>query len=345
MKLLVMAMVMMIAVFTGCSEIGPVNGQNTNAAWSPAVAKGSLLVIDEKNRVLKVLNPATGAVSNVFNVSNAGNDIQISGNYAYLLSSTDGKLFRLDLSNGGASATHSFPAGANPYNLAIGGGRVYVSLSVSNQLCVLDQEALTVVTNVALPAGGYPEGVALEGGYVYLTSFDLYVYSVNRLYALRTNDFSLAGTVTVQSNPQSVTADAAGRIWTACSGAYITTNSANWSGYYSGGGLSLSTAPSGSSSDSFVGSQFFFAAADAGSLYVLDSAYGSSASGLNVIGTNGARVTNLMAGKDLKNVVFDALYLWVPEYWDKTVTWKIRKSDWSIAGVYSNIGGGVCALY
>lgn len=303
------------------------------------VPHGVLLAIDEANQALNVLNLADGTLTNCAVLGASPNDVEVSGDYAYVAASLDGTLTRLDLSNGNVT-TLSFASGANPYNLAVDGSRIYVTLSAANALAVVDAASMKIVTNVSLGGTGYPEGVAFDGSYVYLATCDGWSggYGNGRVTVLDKTTFALVTNVALADNAQSVAVGADGRVYAACTGAY---NGTTWS--YEGGGLYRIDPSDFGVTNLAADTQVFEVKAYGGLVYALDSAWGTTKLGLTVWSTNGPFVTNLLAGSDLKGLDFDSGHVYVTSAYGGTDAYSIDRSDWSV-GTISGVGGGDAAL-
>lgn len=338
MKRFVMALTALF-VLNACAEMPVDNPDDTN---STPVNRHCLLAIDEKNEVLNRIDLDTFAMTQVAVLGTAANDIEISGDYAYVAVSMEYKLLRIDLVNGGIISL-TFDPGANPYNLAVAGGRIYLSLSAANAFAVVDASSMTLLTNIALPSPGYPEGVAVDETNIYIATCDGYAgsYANGRIAVLDRKTLTFVTNVPVADNAQSVSAGADGRVFAACTGAMDT----NW--IYCGGGLFGIDRDTYAAAAVETNVQLFVVKRDGGFIYAIDSPYGATCMGLVVYSTNSSRVTNLLPGANLKGLDFDEGRIYVSSgsytYASENVT-IFSKSDYSMT-VVSNVFGGDIALW
>lgn len=325
-------------IFSSCAVLDGSSSSSLPAGFSPFVDKGSLLVVNEAGMVLNAVNPAALSAKQVTYVGSAANDIEVAGDYAFVISSLDHGIFRLDLSNGGAIQAKSLKTGygdsPNPYNLAVDGGRVYITMWNSNRLAVLDAETLALITNVSLPGTASPQGVAVYGGRIYIAG----TYTADSLTVLDAATYAVITNFNPGPNPQSVWADAAG-VYLACTGTY------NFSTYaYEGGGLYRLDPATYALTAIETNVQVFTVKAGQGRIYALDSAWGTSVSGLRVYSTNGAFITNVLAGSDLKGLSFGGGFVYVTAGYGSAGAWRVNPADWGLTAL-SNFGGGDCAFY
>jgi len=217
-KWMLIASAMFIVCLSACSETGTLNtglnGSSSSSAtgFTPAVAKGSLLVLDQANQALKAINLATGTITNLLTFPDKEpNDIQIDGNYAYVADSECGKLFRVDLSNGGSTSL-SLPPYSNPDDIAIGSNQIFVTLAVSNMVSVISKSSYTLLTNINLDSDSYPEGIVVGNGNIYVASCGYLAwgnpgnYTNSRITILSESDYSVVSNVPCSQDPESLQA-------------------------------------------------------------------------------------------------------------------------------------------
>ena len=96
-----------ILFLNSCSE-----GLSDKVNNTPSVSHGSLLLVDEANKVLKSFKFG-GDVSTVGDVGNAANDILIDGDNAYIAVSVDNKLLRISLNDTKNRTALSLGTGSN----------------------------------------------------------------------------------------------------------------------------------------------------------------------------------------------------------------------------------------
>ncbi len=344
-------LVPLLPLLFACSEIGD---DNTDTNSNP-VRRGSLLVIDEKDQLLNRLDLGDLELSRIAVVGSAANDIEIDDHYAYVVNSLNSSLYLYDLSNGGV-LTVVFPssgypdyANRNPYNLAVDSNLIYVTMSAGNSLTVVDKATLSILTDVALPSPGYPEGVAFDAGRIYVATSAGFLgfgdpgnQSNSRVVVLSKQDYATEAQIPVLRNPQSVAVSPDGRVYAACTGLY---NTNTWA--YEGGGLVAVEPAAGATNLVETDVQFVTVKADGAYLYAIDDGWDPFGLGLVIYSTNGLRVTNLLAGQNLKGLDFDGerIYLSSSAYtYGPECAYFVAKSNYAVT-VISNVPGGDAALW
>jgi len=327
---------------SGCSE-----GLQEEQSISRAVKKGSILVINEVAQVLNCIDPDDHTISQVSYVGNSANDIEIDGDFAYVLASQNNTIFKIDLKNGGFIKTLSliedYTSLPSPYNQAIDSNNIYISFWENGKLGIVDKSSFSLKKSVILGSSSYPEGVAVDSNYVYvaLTYYNGGSYSDRKVAIVDKNSYQIITNINVLTNPQSVAMDKNGALWVACTGYY---NTNIW--LYEKGGLTkivkvgeIFTANTVNQDASYYVVKF-----DGDRIYAIDSLYSTTASGLNVYLLDGTKVTNILAGKNLKGIDFDNNYIYVSEAYGGNSVYIINKNTYSITTI-NNTGGGDLALY
>ncbi len=191
-------------------------------------------VIDEQSETLTRINTHTWEVEkNIVYLGQAANDIEIdrANDWAFVVSSLDNRLFKIDLSSGSIDV-YKFPAGSNPYNLCLDETNVYVTLSVSNQVVVIEKSTMATVTQFAISGVNYIEGIKRRGNYLYVLDTGYkgaFTYTNGTLYVYKIPDFSLYKTVGLGTNSQSLDIDTSdGEIYVVCTGDYGSVKGEVW---------------------------------------------------------------------------------------------------------------------
>lgn len=325
-----------------CSE-----GLNNVILNSNPIQKGSILLIDEANQILNCINPLTKAVFQISYVGNAANDIEIDNDTAYIVASLNDTLFKIDLKNGGfiktLSLVQNFGSRPNPWNVAYDDSNIYVSLCSSNQIVVINKSNYSISRFLDLSISGCTAGITADNQYLYISSFkSIYETDQNcKVLIIDKTSFSEITNISVESNPQSITLDENGNLWAACTGRY---NTSLWS--YEGGALLKLIKNNSSFSVVTILSniQVWIVKYNNGNIYALDSKFGITKSGLNILTTNGNYITNLLENKDLKGLAFDESHIYVSDGYGGSCVYIINKNDYTI-DIISNVGGGDLAFY
>ena len=316
-----------IAVSIALASCGPVESISSTAVL---VEKGSILVIDEANQVLKAVNLSNGTVSQIAYVGNAANDIEIDGDNVYIAASLNHTLLKINLSNG---ITHAlrFPGSPNPYNLRISDGRVYVTQLSSNMVSVVDKNTMALLTNIVLQTGGNPEGIIVtENIYVATSAGYASGYSNSHIEVYNTSTYAFVTNIPTAKNPQSL-CNYGGTIFVAATGAYD-----------GSGKVQQLNGNVASDLPGIASTQPAFLAYKNNKLFVIDSTYGSEK--LIVADSSGNVITALLAGKNLKGISFDNSYAYLSEGYGGNSAYRCSLADYSIT-TYTNTGGGDCVYY
>lgn len=327
--------VLVVLVLGSCAE----NLADKDTSTAPE--KGSFLVIDENNKVLNQVSIADKTVKKLMAVGSAANDIEIDGNFMYIIYSMDNMITKVNLTNGFMDGLISFDGSPNPYAMSIDGNKIYVSLAVSNQLSVIDATSFAITTNIDLSTPGYPEGVAYDANNIYVATSAGYFpgYTDSRVVVLAKSNYGIVTNISVATNPQSVAVDANGDVFVACTGKGFP---------YSSGGL-MRIQPSANYATNMISNdiQVDTVKYNNGKLYALDNSWGTTKSGLMVFSTNGDFITNIFAGVGLKGLDFDDTRIFLSHAYSTVPTncYFIDKSDYSTIATIANAGGGDAVLY
>ncbi len=317
---------LLVIILYSCSEV-PANS-NSSSSEGAGVPKNSFLVIDEANMYLKYYNLSTEEVGSIVEVGNAANDIEIDGDFAYIVVSTDNKLLKIDLRNKSLS-TLSFPSGSNPYNLVIDSDKIYVTLSVSNKLSVVSKSSFSIVTNIDLKTPGYPEGVRFDSNKIYIATSSGWnnSYTESRVEIYSRSDYSFITNISLTyRNPQGLWIDGSD-LYIACTGSYDGTGKA----------LKMSTTDYSVSELSIPSTNATFVAKFGTNICVIESLWGGSG---GIFINN----TNLLVGKGLKEGIAEKDgFIYVSEAYGGTKSYRINLSDYSITEI--PLGGGDIAIY
>ena len=140
------------------------------------------------------------------------------------------------------------------------------------------------------------------------------------------------------TNPQSVAFDDSGNIYVACTGYY---NTNTWA-YENGGLVKIGTNYNATTIVSNV--NFFNVDYYNGKVYALDSKWGTSKTGLNIISNDSIITNGILSGKDTKGIAFDSDYFFVSEGYGGNNVYRIDYNSYKIDTI-SNTGGGAIAVY
>jgi YVTN family beta-propeller protein len=326
-KLSILLTLFLLTVIFSCSEV-PKSGNYTPPQ------KPSLLIIDEANKILKSYDLTTKEIKTVSEVGKAANDIEVDGDYAYIVVSLDNKLLKINLLNLETEVL-SFADGSNPYNIAIDTDRIYVTLSVSNQLSVISKANFSIITNINLKTPGYPEGVIFDSEKIYIATSDGFnsSYSNSRIEIYKKDNYAhLTNIELTIKNPQSLCIDGSS-LYIACTGEYNG----------SGGVLKMNTQDYSISNLNSPATNAMYLIKVNDKLFVVESSLGGEG-GIYIHNLGGASITHTLAGKSLKGMAYDNGYLFTSEGYYGSKTYKVNISSLSTEEEI-NAGGGDIAIY
>jgi YVTN family beta-propeller protein len=164
------------------------------------------------------------AVTDVFKLANSrslgdlGNDIAISGNYAYMVINNSDKIEVMDPTTALSAGTVYFPSGTSPYRIAFytPGNVAYVTDLYTNSVSVVNLSANTVISQDTITVGANPYGIAYANSQIFVANSG---YGAgNSVSIIDASSRKVVKTITVGAGPTEVEPDGAGNIWVACPG-------------------------------------------------------------------------------------------------------------------------------
>lgn len=219
------------ALVAGCSD-----NSNTVGSVADQVPDNQYLFFIRgfSNQSLGYINLTTGEVKDsVVAIGPAANDLEVRNGKIYVVSSGSGfngtnnslQIIRLiDLVSPVRPVpvkTVSMPNGLNPYDLCfISDSKGYVSNLLDSSISVFDAGSETFGTKIRVGTG--PEGLAFSNGKLYAAQAynpATFVYD-STVTVINTATDAVIGTIAVRLNPQSIRADAQGRLHVVCTGNY-----------------------------------------------------------------------------------------------------------------------------
>ena len=298
----------------------------TTAPNHTAGSKFAIFSIDEKNETLYSLSLSDKSMTQIVSLGKTPNDLFIYSNQIFIVNSGFGGTPSIQvISNNRIVTNLPLAKGSNPYAILADSSAIYCTLSVSNTLKVFDRNTLQLVKTIALTGSFYPQWMAQDDENVYIACSGFLswsVYTNSDIVVVSKSDLTIRKTVRVLDNTQSVSIDSFGNLYTA-----------------SASGILRIAASTYQTNRIASGYEFFQIKYDNGRLYAYDSAYGISKSGMAVFSTNGAKLTNLFAGRDLKGLCFDATNVYVSGGYGATNLFIVRKDGFAVAATLSQAGG------
>lgn len=300
----------------------------------------SIIAIDEANKILKAYNLVTGEISTVLNdIGNAANDIEIDGDYGYIVVSIDNKLLRINFKDNSLSVIN-FPSGANPFNLVVDGDRIYITLAVSNQLSIVSKNSFSIITNINLLSPGYPMGIRVSSDKIYIATSEGYIdwgnpnnYNNSRIEVYSKQNYAFITNVSLSyKNPTSLWVDDT-NLYIACTGEYNGTGKV----------LKMITTTYSVSEVNIPATNASFVAVYDNKLCVIEDSW-VGIGGFYVYDLNSSNLTNKLSGKNLKNIVYHNGDIFVSEGYGGNKIYRFKLSDLSDKGEIG-IGGGDIAVY
>ncbi len=323
----IIAFLVVLVGILGCAEEPKVE--------TTIATTNSIIAIDEANKSLKAYNLVTGEISTILNnIGDAANDIEIDGDYGYIVVSTDNKLMRINFKDNSLSFVN-FPTGANPYNLVIDGDKIYITLAVSNQLSIVSKDSFSIITNINLSSPGYPLGIRVSSDKIYIATSEGWMSSYNnsRIEVYSKQNYAFITNVSLTyKNPTSLWIDDT-NLYIACTGQYDGTGKV----------LKMTTTTYSISEINIPATNASFVAVYDNKLCVIESSWGGIG-GFYVYDLNSSNPIHKLNGKGLKNIVYHNGDIFVSEGYGGSKIYRFKLSDLSDKGEIG-IGGGDIAIY
>jgi YVTN family beta-propeller protein len=152
-----------LAVLPGCRDTtGPQGGQNPAGdmvVWFNGLSANADAYLPESDSL----------VQNCWPTGDTPNDIQDLGQGRFAVLSSMGADLRIyDSENAGEiQGSVSFPAGSNPYSMAVSGDMAYVTLLLPSRVAAVDLSSMTIAGQWNVPVN--PSGIAVCGGRLFVT--------------------------------------------------------------------------------------------------------------------------------------------------------------------------------
>ena len=329
-------------VFFGC-------GNDDDDDEFPPSSEPMAYVVNQLSLTISSVNTVTEEVlQDVYNVGNAPNDVQIAGDFLYILNTQDSNLQIIDLTSG-VSDYVDLGAGSSPEKMAfVSSDTLYVTAGTADSVKVVDLASRTVTKEI--PVGISPWGITATGGKAFVVNsnydFTNFVAREGSVSVIDTATETVTQTIQIGMNPQEIALSPGGQVLVLCTGNYadvlgnITPIDPATS--EAGPAVELNTMPSG------------IVVRDDGMAFVTFSSFLTGESGLIQYDTGSGVLTHSAANALLPGIAglgmtIDSnqnLYIAVPD-WDGSSTDKLlvlNQNDEQI-GTYEVGGGGGAASF
>jgi YVTN family beta-propeller protein len=180
-----------------------------------------IFVVNSNSQTLSKVNITDFSVNNSFaQIGLYGNQVLYDNDRLYVVNSGDNRVQIINADTGATQGYINTGNSSSPYNIALHDGFAYITGWGTHRLYKVDLSNTSSISQ--LTTNYAPQGMLIVGNkmYVALSGYVNTVYLQGRVCVVDLNTFTVANTINVNTNPQSMVLDGQGRVHVICSGNY-----------------------------------------------------------------------------------------------------------------------------